>query len=205
MELIREIVYKMEQFQALDDRSKIVLLFLAGVAAVGFLNCILGYRLLRFWMMLGGIVLGGIVGYFIVDALGDGSRNYYIFGSAGCGILLGVLAFFIYRVGIWTIGAALGFTVSFYFLHPMSYPVLFACILIGAAFGILALKFSKSVIIITSGILGGAMFGYAGARLLRRESFPYGLMAAAVASLLGILIQFLMNRQPKEKTEESEE
>lgn len=194
MEFINKLVNILERFRYIENRSQMMLAVLAALTLFGVMNCFLGYRLLRFWMMLGGVAAGAVLGYFIVDSLENANQNYYIFGIAGCGIICGVIAFFIYRVGIFAIGAVIGAVGSFYLLHPMAYSTLFVCLLIGTGLGMLTLKFSREVIIVCTSILGGALTGLGGARLANFPDFPHGISMSAATMIIGMIVQFLINK-----------
>ena len=46
-------------FMDSDLVNRFMMVIFAVILVFGVLNCILGYRLLRFWMMLGGFLVGG--------------------------------------------------------------------------------------------------------------------------------------------------
>ncbi|MBQ0000168.1 MAG: DUF4203 domain-containing protein, partial [Clostridiales bacterium] len=186
-ELLEKIMEKSRQFLQMGPDSSIVFIILVGMIFFGLMNCILGYRLLRFWMMIGGIALGAGLGYLLVDALIPGNPNYYIFGSAGCGILFGVIAFMIYKAGIWAIGTCIGTVSLIYFLRPNSYGMLFVCILVGIAIGVLAVKYSRIVFVTLTSIAGGLLAGFAAIRMAEYPVIPYGILAGAALAICGML------------------
>ena len=55
------------------------------VLVFGIMNCVLGYRLLRFWMMIFGFLIGAGIGLFAVYQIGLGEKLYYAVGMIGVG------------------------------------------------------------------------------------------------------------------------
>ena len=50
-------------FMDSDLVNRFMMVIFAVILVFGVLNCILGYRLLRFWMMLCGFVIGAGIGF----------------------------------------------------------------------------------------------------------------------------------------------
>lgn len=168
----------------------------------GVLNCILGYRLLRFWMMLFGFVIGagiGLGGAFSMDVR---ERTVFIAAAVGVGIVLAVIVFLSYKAGIFVLGAGLGMSVAIYVLHPTSSLVFFLCILAGVLLGSLAMKWAREVIIVGTSLMGGAMAGVSAAKLGGLADIPYGILLSIGFALLGMLIQFATNRRRVEEDED---
>lgn len=175
------------------------------VLVFGLLNCILGYRLLRFWMMIFGFLLGAAAGLFGVYQMGVGSKGLYVAGMAGAGILLAIIAFVIFKAGIFIMGAGIGLLLTVYMIHPTTSFTFFICLLVGVGIGFLALKFEREVIIVGTSILGGVLSGFATAKLVKMEEIPFGIIFSVGFALVGMLIQFAINRSKYDDYEESEE
>lgn len=171
----------------------------------GVINCLLGYRLLRFWMMLGGFFLGAGAGFAGAYTMGLSDKMQYLMVMVIAGILLAVVAFLIYRVGIFVLGAAIGLFLSIYILHPTTSAVFFVCILAGVGLGTLAMRYAKEVIIVGTSLIGGVMAGLSLARLGGMKEFPIGILMSVGFALLGILIQFVTNKDSDEDDEDEEE
>ena len=124
----------------------------------GVLNCILGYRLLRFWMMLFGFVIGAGIGLGGAFSLGVRERTVFIAAAVGVGIVLAVIVFLSYKAGIFVLGAGLGMSVAIYVLHPTSSLVFFLCILAGVLLGSLAMKWAREVIIVGTSLMGCLLY-----------------------------------------------
>ncbi|MDO4336668.1 MAG: DUF4203 domain-containing protein [Eubacteriales bacterium] len=160
----------------------------------GILNCVLGYRLLRFWMMLFGFVLGAGIGLAGAYTMGVDSHYIYLAVMLILGVLLAVVAFLSYKAGIFIIGMGIGLVLSIYLLHPTTSSVFFVCILIGVGLGTLAMRYAREVIIVGTSLLGGVLAGISLARIGSLEEIPYGVGMSIGFALLGMLIQFATNK-----------
>ena len=201
LQILNRILEMVERFRAMEgEMPQAVLIITAALLAFGLLNCLLGFRLLRFWMMLIGFAAGAGGAYLICSRileLGFADQKLLYFGSmVGAGVIVAILFFWLYRVGIFSLAFAMGFILSIYLIHPTSSATFFLCILIGAGLGAAAIRFEKQVIIILSSLLGGILAGYCLSRLLMLEEVPYGLGFCALFVFLGILVQFAFNRTP---------
>ncbi len=173
-----------------------VLLFTFGVT-----NCILGYRLMRFWMMLVGFAFGTTAAYLFVRYMEiEFPDNYVYLGvllGAGAGFAL--VSFFLYRAGIFLMAAVLGAAASIYLIYPTTSASFYLCLLIGVILGVGALRYEKPVIIITTSLFGGILAGYSLARLIScPEMYMLLLSLGFVAG--GCLVQFLLNKTPRKET-----
>lgn len=183
--------------------------FMMGIFAVilifGILNCILGYRLLRFWMMLGGFLVGAGLAFVSVHGMGVEEKSTWLAAMVITGIIFAVIAFLIYKAGVFILAAGIGWTLSIYFLHPTTSAVFFACILIGIALGSLAVKYCREVLIVATSLIGGLMAGISAAKLGSLADIPYGLGMSVGFAILGILIQLAINKPQMEEDEMDEE
>ncbi|MBQ8305618.1 MAG: TMEM198/TM7SF3 family protein [Blautia sp.] len=183
-----------------------IMLILAAFLVFGLLNCFLGYRMLRFWVMLAGFGIGAAAALYAADRMLPEADHMIQLGAAvGGGILVAVIAMLVYKAGIFVLGAGLGIGISIYLLHPTSSAVFFLCILIGVVLGSLAIRYSKEVLIIGTSLVGGAFAGFSGAHLLELSEIPYSLLIGLGAALVGILIQFLTNRDEYEEDDGEDE
>ena len=193
--------FEMAERAAVMDITTPVQMFLAlAVLLFGLLNCVLGFRLLRFWVMIAGFVLGGTLAVLFVRYMGIDDNMIFLAAGIVAGIILAILAFLIYRAGIFILAAVLGLVGSIYILHPRTSAVFFACILIGVILGTLSFRFSKQVIIVGTGLFGGVLSSFSISRLLDLDLSTYGIILAAVLVFTGIVIQFAMNRSAPSKS-----
>ncbi|MDO5136729.1 MAG: DUF4203 domain-containing protein [Eubacteriales bacterium] len=192
-------VRSMEQLSMAATAVFVVLL------VFGVINCILGYRLLRFWMMVFGFLLGAAGGLFAVYQSGVQQKSIYLAAMAAAGIGLALLAFLVFQAGVFILGAGLGLTITIYVIHPTTSLAFFLCLLAGGAIGALAMRYEREVIILGTSLLGGVLSGFSIARLGGLSEIPYGIAMSAGCAILGMLIQFALNRPVYEEEYEEED
>ncbi len=168
----------------------------------GILNCVLGYRLLRFWVMIFGFGAGALAGLFLAKSMGVEDKTIYLGVMLGVGIALGIISFLVYKLGIFILGAGIAWTLSIYILHPTTSAVFFVCILLGVAVGTLGVRYAKEVIIVGTSLLGGVIGGFSLSKLGGMAEIPYGIALSIGFVLLGLLIQFATNRSDDEDDED---
>lgn len=181
-----------------DLLNRFMMAIFAVILVFGVLNCILGYRLLRFWMMLGGFFVGAGLAFVIVHGMGVEQKSTWLVAMIVTGVIFAVVAFLIYKAGVFILAAGIGWALSIYFLHPTSSAVFFACILIGIALGSMAVKYCREVLIIATSLIGGLMAGISLAKLGNLADIPYGLGMGVGFAVLGTLIQFAINKPQME-------
>ena len=188
---IMNIAYRVRDMQIAGTLSMV----LFGVVLVfGIMNCVLGYRLLRFWMMIFGFLIGAGIGLFAIHQIGFGEKVYYAVGMIGVGLLLAILSFAVFKAGIFIMGAGIGLTITVYIIHPTTSFSFFICLLAGAGLGMLALRYEREVIIVGTSILGGILSGFSTAKLAKMEEIPFGIIFSIGFALVGMLIQFAINK-----------
>ncbi len=175
------------------------------VLVFGIMNCVLGYRLLRFWMMIFGFLIGAGIGLFAVYQIGFGEKLYYAVGMIGVGLILAILSFAVFKAGIFIMGAGIGLTLTVYIIHPTTSFSFFICLLAGVGLGMLALRYEREVIIVGTSILGGVLSGFATAKLANMEEIPFGIIFSVGFALVGMLIQFAINKPKYEDEYDGEE
>ena len=175
------------------------------ICVFGILNCLLGYRILRFWMMIFGFLSGAGAGFGVTYLSGVEDKMMIVGAMAGLGIVLAIVSFLVYRAGIFVLGFGIGISLSIYLVHPTSSFSFFLCILVGVGLGILAMRYAKGVIIIGTSILGGVLAGVSIAKIGGLEQFPYGVGMAVGIALLGMLIQFAINKDRYDDDDEEDE
>ena len=205
VEILNKLGEMMDNILGIQVLSGIMIIVFGIVFVFGLINCILGYRLLRFWMMIFGFCIGAGIGFFLVYRIGTEEKAYYMGAMLGIGVVMAVLAFMIYRAGIFILGAGLGLFLSIYLIHPTSSFSFFLCILIGVGIGVLALRYDREVIIVGTSFLGGVTAGLSLAKLLAMDQIPYGILFGAAFAILGMLIQFAINKPRAAKAPRREE
>lgn len=187
-----------------DLVNRFMMIIFTIVLVFGILNCILGYRLLRFWMMLGGFFVGGGLALIITHSMGTQEKSTMMIAAIATGVVFAVIAFLIYKAGVFILAAGIGWALSIYFLHPTSSASFFVCILIGVALGTLAVKYCREVLIIATSLIGGVMSGIALAKLGSLSDFPYGIGMSIGFAVIGMLIQFAINKPVVEEDADAE-
>lgn len=198
MDILLRLLDVLEEFRNMRELNDFTVALFSAMVLFGLCNCILGYRLMRFWMMLGGFAAGCACGFLISNFMGLDSGGDTIILMLIVGVVLGAIAFFVYRLGVFLMGAGLGLCLGIYILHPTSSSVFFLCLLLGVAAGALTVRFSKGIIIVGTSLAGGAFAGFGISRLLEVPEIPNGIVISAGIALLGLVIQFAINR-PKEE------
>lgn len=191
-----------ERFRNMETIPSVMIGIFGILMIFGIMNCVLGYRLLRFWVMLFGFVGGALAGLFVARSMGIEDNMIYLAAMLGGGIALGVIAFLVYRFGIFVLGAGIGMTLSVYILHPTTSAIFFLCILIGVVIGVLGVRFAREVIIVGTSLLGGILAGYSLTKIGGLAEFPYALALSAGFAVLGLIIQFATNHRDEDEDEE---
>lgn len=185
-----------------DLVNRFMMTIFAVILVFGILNCILGYRLLRFWMMVGGFLVGGGLALIVVHTMGIPEKATMMIAGLATGVVFAVIAFLVYKAGVFILAAGIGWALSIYFLHPTSSASFFACILIGVALGSMAVKYCREVLIVSTSLIGGVMAGVSLAKLGDLADFPYGLGMSVGFAIIGMLIQFAINKPASDNEED---
>lgn len=166
---------------------------------LALIGCFFGYKLSRLFMGITGFIAGAIIGQIVA------SQILHVEGFASvlciilCGAVIASLAFWIYRIGIFILCFALAFSAAGT-LFPFEGDVqFFANVITGLIVGVLAVKYMRPVIILTSaaGLLPGVT-KYMGITTLSSLNSSAALTLALC--VLGIAVQFLTTKEPVKKT-----
>ena len=201
-DILQQIMNMIENTRTVPSISSFSMIGFTVLLIFGVINCILGYRLLRFWMMLGGFLVGGGLALVVVHTMGIQEKSTMLIAALAAGVVFAVIAFLIYKAGVFILAAGIGWAASIYFLHPTSSAVFFACILIGVALGSMAVKYCREVLIVATSLIGGIMAGVSLAQLGNLADIPYGLGMSVGFAVLGMLIQFAINKPVSDEEDE---
>ena len=171
-DILQQIMNMIENTRTVPSISSFSMIGFTVLLIFGVINCILGYRLLRFWMMLGGFLVGGGLALVVVHTMGIQEKSTMLIAALAAGVVFAVIAFLIYKAGVFILAAGIGWAASIYFLHPTSSAVFFACILIGVALGSMAVKYCREVLIVATSLIGGIMAGVSLAQLGNLADIP---------------------------------
>ena len=205
MDMLSRVFDILQRAGEMERIGQIMTIVYGVICVFGILNCLLGYRILRFWMMIFGFLIGAGAGFGVTYLSGVEDKMMIVGAMAGLGIVLAIVSFLVYRAGIFVLGFGIGISLSIYLVHPTSSFSFFLCILVGVGLGILAMRYAKGVIIIGTSILGGVLAGFSIAKIGGLEQFPYGIGMAVGIALLGMLIQFAINKDRYDDDDEEDE
>ena len=203
-DILKNVLNIAARIHDMQAAGTLAMAFFGIVLVFGLVNCILGYRLLRFWMMIFGFLMGAGAGFFGVYEAGASDKTIYVVVMLIAGVVLAVISFAIFKAGIFIIGAGIGLTVTIYLIHPTTSFTFFLCLLTGVGLGFLALRYEREVLIVGTSILGGILSGFATAKLTNMEEIPFGIIFSIGFALVGMLIQFAINRLKYEDEDEEE-
>ena len=103
-DILQQIMNMIENTRTVPSISSFSMIGFTVLLIFGVINCILGYRLLRFWMMLCGFVIGAGIGFGAAYTGGVTEKYMYAAFMVGAGVLLAVIAFVSYKIGIFEAG-----------------------------------------------------------------------------------------------------
>lgn len=171
----------------------------AGVTLViGLLNCFLGYRLLKVWISLTGFYLGALAGYTLVSHY---TRNSL--AQIGvvllAGLLLGMAAFHIYRIGVFLLCSNVAVVAASVLLQPRDSLKFMLCLGVGIALGLLGAAFVKPMVVFHTALAGGFSIAVSLAKLLQKEVDEKIMFFGMALFVAGIIAQAVNSRERKEK------
>jgi len=179
---------------------------------IGIIACLFGYKALRIWLALAGLILGAALGYYLGGLIG--ADVWPIIGAIVVGLVVCLLSYFIYRIGAILIGALLGGACASVVLSAFGVVALPWMILVGAAVvAIIAGVFLKQFIIIGSSfqgsylIVAGAYAIIAGTsyigfdEAMKAVELPWYIYA--IILVLGILAALIQNAMVKKTSGEA--
>lgn len=99
-DMLQQLMNMIENARTIPALTDISMIGFAVLLVFGAINCILGYRLLRFWMMLCGFIIGAGVGFGVAYSSGVTEKYMYAVIMVGIGVVFAVIAFVSYNIGI---------------------------------------------------------------------------------------------------------
>lgn len=127
-------------------------MFLVFGAVFALLNCFLGYKLVKLWSALAGFAVGGLAGFAVAMHFWNNAGIGTVVAIVA-GLALGAVAFFIYKAGVFVFCAFL--TLFFCGAFIPGWPGAVIGLVLGIVVGVLAMKFMREVLIVTSAFSGG--------------------------------------------------
>lgn len=175
----------------------------AAAIVVGILICFFGLKLVKFLGALIGFFLGAAIGGVI--ALVAGLEGLVFAGVVIVGgFILGILSWFIYRIGVFFLVLAQVFSIGIAFLQPSSSILLVVVLAVALVLAILAVIFVEPFVMVVSGLAGGLA---AGTNIGLLAGFAdngwIGVGIGAVIAVAGIIVQFMMHSRKVGKKEKN--
>ena len=158
----------------LTGGSADILFYYAAIAvAAGLVECFFGYRIFRFILGVAGFVAAAVFFGSLGYELSGGSEPVSIIAGLAGGVLGACIFYYLYIIGVFFLGAILGFTIAMYVFSLMNMDVIPA-VLYGAAIisGALAAVFQKPMLIIATAFGGSFAAVTGGAYILYRNFYP---------------------------------
>lgn len=206
-EILKEkLVYLGYWDKLMNHRETIVMIMLICVLLFALMNCFLGHQLMRLWMTVIGLGLGGAVGSYV------GLRHFYgknaIFLSATvCAFAVAMAAALIYRVGLVVLCSGVVFATLELLFPVSSMSVHMGFLALGLAGGIASFGHETIVVTWITGICGGLAAAKAGLMLLGFPSTIVAVIGGAALAALGLKYQYTQIRKnpPKPKKNRKKE
>lgn len=131
---------------------------------IGLVMLFFGYRSLKFLLFFAGFYVFSIIGYTILTKANaaNGNPNVLLWGSLGIGILGGILAILVYRLGISLLGALGGISVALWILSLKAGGLLtddtqrIIFVVVFALVGAIVIHFAEKPVIILASSFAGA-------------------------------------------------
>lgn len=168
--------------------------FLVVSIILALVNCFFGFRLLKFWVSLFGFFTGAGGGYFLGNYLAH-NRIIAIIAAVICGIVLMGLAYKVYLAGVFILCGALAYFAMSEIMLPDIWWKFVICLVIGFVIGLIAVKFVRPAVIVSSGIHGGISSVGAMLTVLGMKDQTMALVAGLALAFVGILFQFANTRR----------
>ena len=172
---------------------------LIAALVIALLTCFLGLKVFRIWMAFLGFVLGFAVGYGIPANLLAVDVRIAVGIGVAAGVLLAILLFWVYKVSVMLYCLISGTLMAASFIHPKSLLWWGLCIAIGLVIALIALKLAEPIVILLSALGGGFMAASLTGKIFGIEDTTVLLIIAGALSVLGMLVQFIMEGHKRGK------
>ena len=78
MDMLSRVFDIIQRTGGMEQIGQLMMIVYGVLCVFGLLNCILGYRILRFWMMIFGFLMGAGAGFFGVYEAGASDKTIYV-------------------------------------------------------------------------------------------------------------------------------
>jgi len=206
---IHQLSELVESFNNLGNGAK-NLLSVIGVLTIilGVLQCFFGYKLFKIWCGFIGLLAGCIIG-LIIAATGvfAGTGAEYIIAIIVI-TLLGItgafLAYRAYLIGLFVYSFVTAFSAVFTLMAFITNAVIVGLIVgavTGLVFGIVAVKFRRFWIIVTTSIAGGISIAVSLMMIFQRTDSLWALVLPPVFIVAGFIVQNMTTKKEHGKND----
>lgn len=174
-------------------RSQNYIVYIAGIV-FSLLTLFFGYQIIKIWIGIVGFIIGATLAIITTTNL---SAPYWAVIAAAIvvGALLAIASFSLYKMGIFLFVAFTTYIAVTNLLSSLTHLnatwwLIVIGLVIGIAFGILAVRFVRLAVIISSALSASATLSVIFAAAINTISFPIVLFFTAVLTATGITTQF---------------
>lgn len=155
----------------MDIKGNMYDYYITAAVVVGLIECFFGYRILRFLLGVLGFIVGAVVAGSLAYELSNSSDLISIVAGIAGGLIGAFIMYTLYIVGLFAIGAALGFMISSYIFGILNKDtVMYMQIAAATVVGLLAAVFRKPVLILATAY-GGSYAAVTGVSYLISKNF----------------------------------
>ncbi len=183
--------------------SGVLPFILAAIVIIfGVLFCFFGYRLFKVILAIVGFIFGFVLTAGILYKFTNLTLISGLVGIVG-GLIFAVLAFYLYFIGIFILGAYLGIVVWSVISSVTGIVLPFwVAIVLAVLLGVLALVFQKFMIIVTTAFIGAYLIVVTLVTVMKFDAsvIPYvNAVGWLILGFLGIFVQYRLTAKKKLK------
>ncbi len=159
----------------------------------GLLNCFFGCKLKKLWVTVIGFAAGFLAGFIpcILLIEGDSAAGIALAVGLAAGVLLALVAFKLYKVGIFIWNAFLTFaSVSYLFGDKLEWLGIIVGVVAGVCVGILSVRYLRHVCIFSTSLNGGILVSKNVLTLSGVGNIWIIIAASLALAALGMFVQF---------------
>lgn len=188
--------------QITREAAEVLQKITTGAIVVGFilalLGCFFGYKMLKFWISLAGLLIGAAAGYGITWYFTD-NVTYSLIGTIVGALLVSFLAYKIYLVGVFILFGIGAYFLSLSYLPLDGILLTVASVAIGLVVASLAVIYMRPAIIVITGLQNGLLAIAAISQLIPLPNQSLTIPLGVGLGMLGAAFQFMTTRTKKEK------
>lgn len=191
-------------------RSSISPIMVLLIAAVGLIQCLFGYKLIRLELFVVGCGIGAFIGYFVLSSflptiMTDMAIVAY-FVMALLGLFFGWLVARLFRFFMFLIIAAGSFVVGSALITPMlssfvpalsTVPMIatLVSVVVSIVVAFLILKIRRPALIILTAIFGAGIAGFLALNVMTVGLLKPSVVVTAALAMVGMIFQFRVGRK----------